>query len=165
MSTVAVQKLAEPDKTGAPVLQEIEELFDKIRQKAFEIFQTKGAADGHDVDDWLQAEREFLCCPASEFIEKDKEFQISVAVPGFDTKDLQVTAIPDAIIVKGQAQSRQEKEQEAVRFSEMSQKQLFRRFALPETIDVNSVSARLDKGLLYIGAKKTGVSSKTATAA
>jgi HSP20 family protein len=163
MSSIAVQKPTEPAEAGSPVLQEIDEFFEKIRQRAFEIFQKNGSIDGHDVEHWLQAEREFLCCPASELIEKDRQFEISVAVPGFEPKDIQVTAVPDAIIVRGLARSRGEKEQQSVRFSELSDKEMFRRVALPEPIDVNSASARLEKGLLYIVAKKANA-TKTAAA-
>jgi HSP20 family protein len=165
MSSVAVQKLAEPGKTGSSLQTEIEALFDKIREKAFEIFQRKGGADGHDIDDWLEAEREFLCCPASELVETEKQFEIRVAAPGFEPKDIEVTASPDAIIVRGQVRTRQEKVEESVRFSDLSEKHLFRRMALPEPIDVDSASARLDEGLLNIVATKASASSKTAVAA
>ena len=35
-------------------------LEEKIRFRAYELFQTRGAQHGHDLDDWLQAEAEFL---------------------------------------------------------------------------------------------------------
>jgi hypothetical protein len=31
---------------------------DQIRQRAYEIFLARGAAQGQDVEDWLRAERE-----------------------------------------------------------------------------------------------------------
>jgi hypothetical protein len=31
---------------------------DRIRQRAYEIHQARGAAPGQELDDWLQAERE-----------------------------------------------------------------------------------------------------------
>jgi len=34
----------------------------EIADRAYEIYLARGAAPGHDVDDWLQAERE-LCLP------------------------------------------------------------------------------------------------------
>jgi hypothetical protein len=33
------------------------------RPRAFEIFQSRGAQDGHDLDDWLQAERDLRGLP------------------------------------------------------------------------------------------------------
>jgi hypothetical protein len=32
--------------------------FHEIARRSYEIFQARGAGDGHDLDDWLQAERE-----------------------------------------------------------------------------------------------------------
>jgi hypothetical protein len=31
---------------------------DVVRTRAYELFEARGAQDGYDVDDWLQAERE-----------------------------------------------------------------------------------------------------------
>lgn len=31
---------------------------ERIRQRAFELFQLRGCQDGHDFDDWVQAEAE-----------------------------------------------------------------------------------------------------------
>jgi hypothetical protein len=31
---------------------------DAIARRAYEIYMDRGAAHGHDIDDWLQAERE-----------------------------------------------------------------------------------------------------------
>jgi hypothetical protein len=31
---------------------------DRIARRAYELYLTRGGQDGHDIDDWLQAERE-----------------------------------------------------------------------------------------------------------
>ena len=165
MSSVAVQKIAEPEKTPSPVLAEIDELFQKIRERAYEIFQRNGSVDGHDVDHWVEAERAFLCCPASELIEKDDRFEVSVAVPGLEPNEIQVTVLADAIIVKGQTTKREEKEEGSVHLSDFSDKQLFRRLIFPAPIDVNSASARLEHGLLRVVAQKAAPANKAAAAA
>ena len=33
---------------------------DKIRDRAFELYEQRGREDGHELDDWLQAEAEVL---------------------------------------------------------------------------------------------------------
>jgi hypothetical protein len=33
---------------------------ERIRQRAFELFQLRGCQDGHDFDDWMQAEAEVM---------------------------------------------------------------------------------------------------------
>ncbi len=35
-----------------------EELQDRIRERAFELYEQRGCQDGHELDDWLQAEAE-----------------------------------------------------------------------------------------------------------
>ncbi len=35
-----------------------EELQEQIRKRAYELYYERGAEDGHDLDDWLQAETE-----------------------------------------------------------------------------------------------------------
>jgi hypothetical protein len=36
------------------------ELNDRIRYRAYELFEQSGRADGHELDDWMQAESEVL---------------------------------------------------------------------------------------------------------
>jgi hypothetical protein len=33
---------------------------DQIRRRAFELYELRGREEGHDLDDWLQAESEFV---------------------------------------------------------------------------------------------------------
>lgn len=44
-----------PKSDEPTVLIQIEQ---QIRQRAYELYDQRGRADGHDLDDWLQAERE-----------------------------------------------------------------------------------------------------------
>ncbi len=41
---------------GDDLVQGSSERQDRIRALAFEIFQARGEVDGHEVDDWLEAE-------------------------------------------------------------------------------------------------------------
>lgn len=36
---------------------------ERIRQRAFELFQLRGCQNGHDLDDWMQAEAEIMGKP------------------------------------------------------------------------------------------------------
>ncbi len=46
-----------PAKTK-PVLETPEEIGERIRQRAYQLYEQRGKADGHDLDDWLTAESE-----------------------------------------------------------------------------------------------------------
>jgi len=41
---------------------------EQIAARAFELFLERGREDGHDLDDWLQAEREVLGAPGTAAI-------------------------------------------------------------------------------------------------
>jgi hypothetical protein len=36
---------------------------EQIRRRAFEIYEQRGREDGHDLEDWLQAESEVVALP------------------------------------------------------------------------------------------------------
>jgi HSP20 family protein len=128
---------------------------DKIRQRAFEVFECRGCADGRSLDDWLQAERDIVQSPEAELVEKDGKFQVQVAVPGFDSKDIRVTVMPMVLFVEAESKHEHEKSEGDVYFCELGQKRLFRRLDLPAPINVDKVSASLDQGILRLTAPKT----------
>ena len=152
-------------KAPSPFLTEVREFFDKIREEAFAIFRKKGSAIGHELEDWLEAERELFCCPQSELIEKDSQFELRVAAPGMEAGDIEIIALPGSVVVKGHVTRRREKKEGTVHFSEFGDKQLFRYLTLPEPINVNKVSATLEEGVLHIVAQKAAAAKNTAVAA
>ena len=46
---------------------------DIIARRAYELFEERGREDGHDLDDWLQAERELQTQPASATARRRQE--------------------------------------------------------------------------------------------
>lgn len=40
-----------------------EKIEEKIRERAYELYQLRGNQDGHDLDDWLAAEAEIAAKP------------------------------------------------------------------------------------------------------
>lgn len=57
MDTQTNTMLLETKTTGASALSHVPS-GPEIAARAYEIFLSRGASDGHDLDDWLQAERE-----------------------------------------------------------------------------------------------------------
>lgn len=49
---------AVPIKTDLHKTDGGSELQDQIRARAFQLYEQRGRDDGHDLDDWLQAEAE-----------------------------------------------------------------------------------------------------------
>jgi len=154
MANVPVQKIEENKPALAPVLEGIKETFNKIRKRAFELFERRGRAPGFELEDWLQAERDLFWVPQAKLSETDAEFKMKVAVPGFEANDLDVMEQPDEILIQGQAQKSAEKTEEGVTYSEFGTKELYRRFALATPIDIGAVKANVENGMLTVTAPK-----------
>jgi HSP20 family protein len=154
MSQIAIEKVDEKKTPASSVQDEMKYLSERIRNRAFELFERRGAGDGLAIEDWLNAERDLFRVPESELIDRDGEFEARVSAPGFDPAQVHVTALPDALIVKGSATHTHDKSEGNVRFCEFDQKTLFRRFDLPEPINVDKVTANLEKGVLKLTAIK-----------
>lgn len=163
MSQVAVEKV-HGDGTQCSQFEAIKSLDDRIRQRAFEIFEHRAGGRQSELDDWFEAERELIWSPESDLVEKDGKFELQVAVPGFDAKDISVAALPDAVVVRAESTHKHDKGDGDVCFCEF-ERSLFRRFDLPAPIDVDKVTANLDNGFLKLTAAKAEVPSQAKAAA
>jgi len=138
----------------APVLEEMRATFDKIRQRAFEYFERRGGAPGFDVEDWVAAERDLFWVPRAELLDAEAEFKIKVRVPGFEAKDLNITAQPTEILIQCNAERREEKTEKGVSYSEFGAKSLYRRFTFATPIEIGAVTANVENGMLTLIAPK-----------
>jgi HSP20 family protein len=152
---VAIKRV-DGKKTSTPaILEEVNALSEQIRQRAFESFERRGYDDGSALTDWLQAERELFEVPESELVEREEKFEARLSAPSFEPSEVQIIALPDALIVKAHSSHTQDRGDGDIRFRELEQKDLFRRFDLPSPIDVEQVSAKMDKGILQLTALKS----------
>lgn len=154
MPEISVRKVDPAESKSVALLKELEGVFEQVRRRAFELCVQRGGAFGKEMDDWLNAEAEFVFAPPFELREGKKSFEIQVAAPGFSNDQLKVSVLPDGIIVSGKVESKKERKRGTVHFSTMSHKDLLRRFYLPNLIDPNQVHASLRDGILTIVAKK-----------
>lgn len=131
--------------------EDMEALTRRIAQRAFGLFQERGASDGRDWDDWFIAESELLKPVPIEMGESDDAYTIRAEVPGFDAKDLTVRAEPNSIYIHGKVeQKKEEKKEKEIKYSEVSAKELSRRIDLPSSINPEKASAQLTKGVLEL---------------
>jgi HSP20 family molecular chaperone IbpA len=86
--------------------------------------------------------------PDTELIEKDREFQARIDVSGLEPRDISVIALPDSIVLQAEPKSKEAK--------------LFQRVAFSTPIDVDKVTARLDKSVLEVSAPKATGSAMAA---
>jgi HSP20 family protein len=157
MTEITVQKAANPEDRRLPVFNEVERMMERIRERAFAAFAQRNFAHGSALSDWLAAERE-LCWPASELVEHEQDYALSVAIAGFRPKDITVTATPRELIVSAKTQTQagdQSKDGAAsLCWSEFRRSDVYRRIELPSEIQVDKVVAQYDNGMLKVIAPK-----------
>lgn len=164
MSRLDVQKIPAADDRTLPIFAEFDQLADRIRLQAYNLFAHRGAGEGHALDDWLAAERE-VCWPAAELAERDDEFVLDVALAGFEPGEITVSASPREILVKAAHKHERKSAGEGepkVRWTEFRSDDVLRRVELPSPADVDRISANFQNGLLKIVAPKAKRAAETA---
>ena len=153
MSKVAIENI--DGEIGSNILiEEANTLANQIRTRAFEFFLERGQADGFSLDNWFRAERDLVQVPEANIIEKSGSFHLHIAVPGFNQKDLKVTALPNALIVSAESKYKHSERDDAFHLCAFGEKRLLRRFDLASAIDTQKVHATVDDGLLKVTALK-----------
>ena len=157
MSRLAIRKLSSIEDRTLPIFAEIDEIAERIRARAFELFAENGFLEGRDVEDWLAAEQE-ICWSVSELIEESDKFILKIALAGFEPDEIDLTANPREIIIKAahstEIEEPDEKDGSDVRWSEFRNDDIYRRVELPVDIRVEDITAELKRGLLTIEAPK-----------
>lgn len=153
MTKVAVQGYSEA-KTDLPSYEGFLRRMDAVRQRAFELFEGRGAAPGRDLEDWIAAEHEVLGWPTAELREKDTEYEMDLKLPGFSVGDIEVTATPAEVLVHACSEHRESSDGKNVVWSEFSSNDVFRRFVLPMPITPEGVTAQLSDGVLHLHAPR-----------
>jgi len=156
MSEINLERVATDDRT-LPAFAEAERMFEQIRRRAYELCGLRGFGPGRALDDWLAAEREFSW-PATELVEREQDFVLSVALPGVEPADVALTATPRALVIQTKARSERSDEarkgEARVHWSEFRSAGVSRRVEFARDIDVDKVSATLKNGVLRVVARK-----------
>jgi HSP20 family protein len=148
----------QPAKTPAPVKQpairdvfdEIQQTYDSIARRAFEIFNDNGRWLGHELDDWFRAESELLHPVHLELAESDDSLTVRAEVPGFSTKELEINVEPRKLTISGKHEAQEESKKGKTIYSERCAKEILRVVDLPAEVDSSKVSATLKDGVLNI---------------
>jgi HSP20 family protein len=143
-----------------PFIELAREINDLIARRAYELFESRGCAHGHDREDWLTAMSEILLNVRLDITETETGLTIRADVPGFSEQDLEVRTAPRSVCITGKRQeAAEQKEGEAVYFERRSN-QIFRVLDLPSQIDPERVNATLSDGILEIKLMKVGMGKK-----
>jgi len=139
---------------GSDLLDRIEATSNSIARRAFEIFENRGRALGHDIEDWLRAESELLHPIHLDITESDDLVIVRAEAPGFTAKELEVGVEPHRVTISGKRQSHAEHAAETTIYSERCVNQIFRTVDLRGGVDPSKVTATLKDGVLELSMPK-----------
>jgi HSP20 family molecular chaperone IbpA len=116
----------------------INEMYDQITQRAYEIFLARGGVGTLDIEDWLKAEQQLLFKPETQVEQTDDGITVTVRIGHVIPTDLQVLITSDAMVIQAQDNS--------------TDKTVFRSVEFPRRIDVNKAGAVYRNGCLILTA-------------
>lgn len=138
----------QPATTDA--LDRIQQTYDSIARRAFEIFENNGRWFGHELDDWFRAESELLHPIHLEMTESDDDLTVRAEVPGFSTKELEINVEPRRLTLVGKHEAQEERKKSKTIYSERCAKEILRVVYLPADVDSSKASATLKDGIVSI---------------
>lgn len=142
---------AETMKVGVEkVLDRVEILYGEISRRAFELFEERGREDGHELEDWVQAESEFLKAPAIDLTEGTAAFIIRAELPGYKTENVRVSIEPLLVLIDARLEPAPNNKGEQRLFSDRWNREVFTSIELPSEIVPKTSSVRLANGLLEV---------------
>ena len=107
-----------------------------------------------DEDFWMLDTDAPAFNPHCEIEETDRNFFLRFEVPGVREEDLDVEMKGQVLKISGERKKRIEEKGRAVHYSEMAFGNFERSFTLPDIVDLGSVEAEYDQGLLTVTAPK-----------
>jgi HSP20 family protein len=148
----------QPAKAPVPVRQSatgdvfdrIQQTYDSIARRAFEIFDNNGRWPGHELEDWFRAESELLHPVHLEIAESDDNLTVRAEVPDFSTKELEISVEPRKLTIAGKHEAQEESKKGKTIYSERCGTEILRVVDLPAEVDSSKVSAILKDGILNI---------------
>jgi HSP20 family protein len=88
--------------------------------------------------------------PPVNIRETEKTFEIEVAVPGFDKKDINVEVEKDILTISSKREEEKKEESDEIKRLEFSYDYFERSFNIPEDADTENINAKSNNGVLYI---------------
>jgi len=88
--------------------------------------------------------------PAVDIREEDRQFTLHADLPGVDPDAIEVTLEKGVLTIRGRREFTERSESKGYRRVERVSGEFFRRFALPDTADSQSVKAKHSNGVLEV---------------
>jgi HSP20 family molecular chaperone IbpA len=157
-------KMVEPTS----IAERIEQIRASIERRAFELFMDDGAADGNDIDHWIQAEMELLHPMHLSVAESKDALTVKAELPGFRANEIHVSLETRRLTISGKRESSGSERNGKTIYQERCSSEILRSLDLMSDVDVSKTTATLKDGVLelvmpkVVEAKASEVQAKAA---
>jgi len=93
--------------------------------------------------------------PKVDVSETDTAYEVAAELPGLEEKDIEVTVADGMLSLKGEKKSEREEKKKDYHLTERSYGSFRRSFRIPESVEVDKISAKFAKGLLTVEMPKS----------
>ncbi|MDD2623117.1 MAG: Hsp20/alpha crystallin family protein [Bacteroidales bacterium] len=103
------------------------------------------------MDEFLTKEAR-ITLPTANIVENESNFQVELAVPGYDKKDFSIEVNEHVLSIKGEVKSEKEESKSNRQFTrkEHYYASFERNFTLPDSVKTDAIEALYENGLLTI---------------
>lgn len=133
---------------GSAVSREPEDVFTQLQREMNGVFDNIWRGFGSPAVAGGQAT--VALQPQTDIAETDKEYEVTVELPGIDEKDVEVTLANGVLSIKGEKKFEREEKKKDYYLSERSYGSFQRAIRVPEGVDAEKVSAAFNKGVLTL---------------
>ena len=153
----AMKRVEEPTRPikYVSLFDKMEDTFNALARRAYEIFEGNGRAFGHELENWFQAERELLHPVPVNITESDESFEVKAEVPGFNEKEIEIGVEPCRVMITGKRETKKEEKKGKTVYAEQCSDQILRVVDLPAEVDVDRTTATLRNGILELTLPKS----------
>src|SRR3989441_8099400 len=146
------------------LLARVQRLRDSVARRAYEIFESQGRTGGRDLEDWLQAESEFLHPVHVDVADSDDGLTIRAEVPAsFRAENLMVGVEARRLTIAGKRGAEEERRNEKTIYRESCSDQILRVIDLPAEVVAGKATATLLDGVLELKMPKAAPAKKMAS--
>ncbi len=126
------------------------ELFKMISARAFDLFEKRGCANGHDQEDWFLAESELLTPVKFQLSESREHLKLHAEVPGLNREEIAVSLNPRRLTISGKAGRGEDHSSGEQSQSKRHAQSIYGVVDLPVEVDLSNSRATFDDGALEV---------------
>jgi HSP20 family protein len=132
------------------LFEHTQDVFNLISHRAFEIFESRGYAQGKDREDWFLAESELLMPVKFHLSESGEQLIARAEVSGFNREEVKVSLEPHRLSISGKAEPRGDHQSRKHAHSLRYEQLMYCVIDLPCEIDLSKARATLNDSTLEV---------------